>query len=334
MAPSRGSLPDKPPSTPPTGAEIAGVAASAIWLAGVAIWMVLAPPDLAADSALRVLIGLIAALLPVMLLLGTLAFLRLGRVMRAEVAGLRAAIEAESAARDRRMRTDEATPDPAVQHSLAELLAAQRRIEAALAAPPPEPPAPAPEPAPQPDPDPVPQERATGQADLPFDAGEEGESAPPLAWADFIRALNFPDTPDDTAGFDALRRALRDRPTAQLVRAAQDVLTLMSQDGLYMDDLHPEPAPPDIWRRFATGERGQAIAAIGGIHDEAALAEVAARMKRDPIFRDAAHHFLRRFDRIVSQFAEVAPDADITALAGTRTARAFMLLGRSAGVFD
>jgi len=331
MAPSRGFLPDMPPSIPPTGAEIAGVAASAIWLAGVAIWMVVAPPELAADPALRVVIGLIAALVPVLLLWGTLAFLRLGRVMRAEVAGLRAAIEAESAARDRRMRTDEATPDPAVQHSLAELLAAQRRIEAALAAPPPEPPAP--EPAPEPDPGPVPQERATGQADLPFDAGDE-ESAPPLAWADFIRALNFPDTPDDTAGFDALRRALRDRPTAQLVRAAQDVLTLMSQDGLYMDDLHPEPASPDIWRRFASGERGQAIAAIGGIHDEAALAEVAARMKRDPIFRDAAHHFLRRFDRIVSQFAEVAPDADITALAGTRTARAFMLLGRSVGVFD
>ena len=322
-----------PPSIPPTGTEIAGVAASVIWLAGGAIWMVVAPPVLATDSALRVVIGLIAALLPVMLLLGTLAFLRLGRVMRAEVAGLRAAIEAESAARERRMRTDEATPDPAVQHSLAELLAAQRRIEAALAAAPAEPPAPAPVPAPEPDPGPVPQEKTTGQADLPFGAGDE-ETAPPLVSADFIRALNFPDTPDDTAGFDALRRALRDRPTAQLVRAAQDVLTLMAQDGLYMDDLHPEPAPPDTWRRFSSGERGPAVAAIGGIHDEGALAQVATRMKRDPIFRDAAHHFLRLFDRIVSQFAEVAPDADITALAGTRTARAFMLLGRSAGVFD
>ena len=220
--------------------------------------------------------------------------------------------------------------------SLAELLAAQRRIEAALAASPLSPrPAASLRPIPPsaPDPAPAPPETAPDQEVLPFESTGE-ETPPPLAWADFIRALNFPDNPDDIAGFDALRRALRDRPTAQLVRAAQDVLTLMAQDGLYMDDLPPDTVHPETWRRFATGERGRAIAALGGIHDSAALAQVAARMKRDPIFRDAAHHFLRRFDRIVSQFAELASDADISALSDTRTARAFMLLGRSAGTFD
>ena len=53
-----------------------------------------------------------------------------------------------------------------------------------------------------------------------------------------------------------------------------------------------------------------------------------------PIFRDAAHHFLRRFDQTISGFAERATDADLAALSDTRTARAFMLLGRVAGTFD
>ena len=57
-------------------------------------------------------------------------------------------------------------------------------------------------------------------------------------------------------------------------------------------------------------------------------------MKEDPIFRDTAHHFLRRFDRMFQDFEATATDAEITALSETRTARAFMLLGRVAGSFD
>ena len=76
------------------------------------------------------------------------------------------------------------------------------------------------------------------------------------------------------------------------------------------------------------------MAALGGVRDRSSLALTAARMKQDTIFRDAAHHFLRLFDRMVSQFAETATDAEISALSETRTARAFMLLGRVAGTFD
>ena len=57
-------------------------------------------------------------------------------------------------------------------------------------------------------------------------------------------------------------------------------------------------------------------------------------MKKDPVFRDAVHHFLRHFDRTFMDFERNATDADIVALANTRTARAFMLLGRAAGTFD
>ena len=57
-------------------------------------------------------------------------------------------------------------------------------------------------------------------------------------------------------------------------------------------------------------------------------------MKQDPIFRDVAHHFLRKFDHTFADFEPKATDAEISALANTRTARAFMLLGRVAGTFD
>jgi hypothetical protein len=160
------------------------------------------------------------------------------------------------------------------------------------------------------------------------------ELSPPLEKADFIRALNFPENANDEDGFIALRRALKDRSTAQLVQASQDILTLLSQDGIYLDDLRPDMARPEIWRRFAKGERGRTIAALGGIRDRSSLALTNVRMKKDPIFRDAAHHFLRLFDRSFSKFEETATETDISALSETRTARAFMLLGRVAGTFD
>ena len=222
------------------------------------------------------------------------------------------------------------TVETAVAQKLDAFLAAERKTEAAPASVhpvrPPEPPRPA-----QAAPPAQPEHGA--QEALPLGTSSE-DAAPPLARSDFIRALNFPESPEDKAGFSALRRALKDRPTAQLVRAAQDVLTLMAQDALYMDDLPPDMARPEIWRRFAAGERGRAISDLGGIRDRSALALLTARMKQDTIFRDVAHHFLRLFDRTVSDFTETATDAEISALSDTRTARAFMLIGRISGTFD
>ncbi len=57
-------------------------------------------------------------------------------------------------------------------------------------------------------------------------------------------------------------------------------------------------------------------------------------MRQDSIFRDAAHHFLRTFDKTLASIADGLSDQEIAAIAETRTARAFMLLGRVAGIFD
>ena len=113
----------------------------------------------------------------------------------------------------------------------------------------------------------------------------------PLSNTDFIRALNFPETPEDTIGFVVMNPALKDHLTSQMIQAAQDILTLLSQDGIYMDDLRP-----DVWQQFANGKRGRSIAALGEIHDRSSLALSNGRIKQDPVFRDTTHHFLRVFD--------------------------------------
>jgi len=105
------------------------------------------------------------------------------------------------------------------------------------------------------------------------------ELAPPLERPDLIRALNFPDDENDKEGFAALRRALRHRDARKLVQASQDVLTLLSQDGIYTDDMRPPPSPADVWRRFAKGERGKSIDRLGAVRDETYLRLAATRMR-------------------------------------------------------
>lgn len=179
----------------------------------------------------------------------------------------------------------------------------------------------------------TPNEEGSDQTVLELGTPIEALDAP-LSNSDFIRALNFPENPEDRVGFAIMNRALKDHLTSQMIRAAQDMLTLLSQDGIYMDDLRPDMARPDVWRQFANGERGKSIAALGGIHDRSSLALSNGRIKQDPIFRDTTHHFLRVFDKCFAKFEATASDAEISAFSETRTARAFMLLGRVAGTFS
>ena len=152
--------------------------------------------------------------------------------------------------------------------------------------------------------------------------------------ADVLRALHFPDSPDDAEGFRALRLALTDHGLAKLIRAAQDVLNLLAEDGIFVDALTADHPRPELWRKFAAGERGGIIAGLGGVRDRSSLALTAARMRGDDVFRDAAHHFLRSFDKAMVTLESRASDSDLTALSDTRTARAFMLFGRVTGIFD
>lgn len=168
---------------------------------------------------------------------------------------------------------------------------------------------------------------------LALDDGARSDAPAPSA-AELIRALHFPEDENDADGFDALRKALADSRTSNLIRAAQEVLTHLAQEGIYMDDLRPDRARPEFWRAFAAGTRGTLIAPLGGIRDRSCLALTAARMRSNADFKATAHLFLREFDRVFAVFEKEADDAQIAALSETRSARAFMLLGRVSGVFS
>ena len=310
-----------------SGIELTAAALSVIWLA-ISVAFFVVRGDEGTDG-IRFLLVLMVVFFPVGMIWVAAISTRAARIMRAESARLQTAIDAirhayitqnQAGGRDQQ-------PHPSILKKLDEIADAQKKAETTLAmftstraaqiavhaaAPEPE---------------------SSDQPALALGTPAEALQ-PPLPNSDFIRALHFPETADDQEGFAALRRALKDRPSAQLVQAAQDVLTLLSQDGIYMDDLRPDMARPELWRRFAKGERGRTIAALGGVRDRSSLALASGRMKQDPIFRDAAHHFLRVFDEGFARFEENASDAEISELAGTRTARAFMLLGRVTGTFD
>jgi hypothetical protein len=300
--------------------EIAAAALSVLWLVAVVTYALRLPEG---SGAVGTMLTVLAALLPLAFLWIAVITARSVRALRAEAARLQAAVDS--------MRNAYVAQQ---QAAAAGLKAAPERRSDDTPPPPRRDPAPPP-PDRRPAPararvPPVPPEDQPGLAlDTPTDDG-----LPPLPLPEVIAALNFPDSDEDVAAFRALRAALEDRNTAKLIRSAQDVLTLLSQDGIYMDDLRPGPPVPDLWRRFAQGERGRAIADLGTVRDPASLDRTAARMREDPVFRDAAHHFLRQFDRSFQKIEKAASDADLIALADTRTARAFLLFGRVSGTFD
>ncbi|MDO8883261.1 MAG: hypothetical protein U0934_04650 [Pseudotabrizicola sp.] len=313
-----------------SAAEVVASGLAVVWVVAVVVFVLRAPEG---TGTLGLVMTLLVVFLPLALIWAAVTTLRSVRVLRLEAARLQASVDAMRNAFINSQQSGAAGLRPSVEKKLDDIA---RQTETALATftsrrdtvltvPSADRKA-----ALIPAPTPLPGEEQPGLA-----LGTPAEALrPPLSVADFIRALQFPENPDDREGFRALRLALEDRDVAKLIRAAQDVLTLMSQEGIYMDDLRPDRARPELWRRFAAGERGRGVAAIGGVRDRSSLALTAGRMREDPVFRDAGHHFLRTFDRMFQQFEKNATDAEISDLADTRTARAFMLFGRVMGVFD
>ena len=173
--------------------------------------------------------------------------------------------------------------------------------------------------------------RPDDQRGLALDAPPPAAS--PLDAEALIRALDFPRDASDAQGFDLLRRALHDPGAAELIRAAQEVLSGLAAEGIETRDLDPDRARPEVWRAFAQGARGPAVSGLAGVRDRSVLALTGGRMRADPAFREAAHRFLRAFDRRLSSFEPEASDAQLVRLAETRAARAFMILGRVTGIF-
>lgn len=290
----------------------AGIALSVAWMFLVALFWLLSPGDGTSQGGLSRLATAIATVLPLALIWIAVSTARALAILRAEAEDLRHRLA--------EMRESGATRGaPARPSAETAALSEPERPSRPPSAP--SGPAPA-RPLPR-----APSDPRTQPA--------RPNAAPAVAVdaETLIRALNFPDGPDDAEAITALRQALQDPDHARVLRAAQDVVTLLAGQDLYMDDLPPDPAQPAVWRRFAQGARGSAVAQIGGIHDGAALDTAARLLEADEIFRDTAHHFLRHFDSLLTRQVPEMDDAQIAVMAQTRSARAFMLLGRIAGLF-
>jgi len=316
-------------------AETVAMGLTVIWLLLVAVFFLAAGGD--GTGAATALLTLLGIFLPVALIWIAALTLRSARTLREETTDLRSAIEGLRRAYVSQGRSN-AQPlgfDVEVKRKLDAIAEAQKKTEdaiavfasrrdagmvvpsadgkAALAVPRPDP--------------------ADSQPSLALGTPPDA-LADPISVGDFLSALHFPETRDDKAGFRSLRLALDDPRAAKVVRAAQDVLSLLSEDGIYMDDMQPDRTRPELWRQFAEGARGGAVAGLGAIRDKDCLARVTVRMRQDQVFRDTCHHFLRQFDRTLVEFEKTATDTDLARLSDTRSARAFMLLGRVAGIFD
>ena len=313
--------------------DVVAAAASVLWLLAVGGVLLSLPRGTgpAAADPLRFVYSLMAVFLPVAMIWVAAAAAKSARTMREESARLQAAIDAlrRTYVEDRQARgLGGAVRGARMERKIDEIHQTTRKTETAVAnlsAPPlviDDAPSFVPDPAPEDD-------DSQPRLDIPAAAGD---SPPPLSRARLIQALNFPDDEHDEDGFQALREALLHRGPRQVIESSQRVLSLLSEEGIFMDDLAPDPAPPAVWRRFARGGRGMQIVELGGLHDRSSLALASGRMREDAAFRAAAHDFLRRFDKLFAEFEPEASNEDIADFAETRTARAFVLLGRVTGM--
>ncbi|AUH32741.1 hypothetical protein [Paracoccus tegillarcae] len=292
-------------------AVVIGAVLTAIWLLMAGSFWLFGPDVATPLSGLMQLFSVMAVLGPIVLIWLAVAIAGAIASLRSEAADLRLRLGQMRDAGGGRIGATTAAAQPAVP--------AQPRPQSA------------PAPRPQPMPQPVPRSAATDgrQTAMRFDAPASVTVAPD----DLIRALNFPEGPDDVETIAALRAVLRDHDNSRVIRSAQDVVTLLSENGLYMDHLSTQPPRPELWRRFAEGERGAQMQQMGTIEDQQALDLTLAMLKGDEIFRDSAHHFLRHFDLMLTRVGTSLDDDQLQLLAETRSARAFMLLGRVANVF-
>ena len=155
--------------------------------------------------------------------------------------------------------------------------------------------------------------------------------AEPLSEEELVLALDFPRDARDQRGFAILERATQFRPLAELLQAAEDVMNLMSQHGVYMDDLSADALPANALRGFFSGRRDTLDPYLDPDRDAVAHDKVRAQMSDDLIYRDSVLHFMRRFEMALGGFHASVTDETLEALMETRTGRAFVLLARANG---
>ncbi len=211
---------DRPSQPVLTVIEFIALGLSAVWLIGAGVFFMSLPESTPSQGdgpdTLRFIMTMLAIFMPVAMIWVAATAARASKVMREESRRLQGAIDAIRQAYVAQNQGRGAVVDNSVARKLDEIAAAQKKAETALAmfqstreSSTVRPVIPAP--------------IASGseeQVALPLGTRAE-DMAPPLSRADFIRAMNFPETAEDTEGFSALRKALKDHQPASLYAPAR-----------------------------------------------------------------------------------------------------------------
>lgn len=289
--------------------RLIGIAASLFWLLLVLLAGWLTPDSQDDGGVLAWLVWLLGVALPLALIWFALHCAQMLDVLRDEAEGLRLALTQMGQGGD-------SVPDMPVPDMSARNIAAPAPSVPRPAAPAPRRPLP------------------PRVAQVPPVAARAPETAeiPDLSPTELYFALNFPEGPEDHEAIRCLQLALSDPDLARLIRAAQDVITLLAGRGIYMDDLPVPETDAGLWRRFAQGARGQAVAGLAVIDNPNALQVTDGLLSGDEVFRDVAQHFMRRFDRLLVRRAATDDPAVLAVLSETRSGRAFILLAQVSGM--
>lgn len=161
------------------------------------------------------------------------------------------------------------------------------------------------------------------------------DARPAMDWDALIIAMEFPNSETDRTAIEALYKVLPDPMAARLMQSAEDALTILAAEGLYMDEIRAASTSVEDWTRYIDGARGSAAAAVGAVADADVVEKTRARLSRDRVFNDTALHFLLRYDALVKRARqETGEDGYAPRMAGTRTGKAYALLARALGRFD
>lgn len=161
------------------------------------------------------------------------------------------------------------------------------------------------------------------------DPAPQAEAA--LSLATVIRALSFANDDDDTEGFEAVDWAMDDERIAGILDASQRVLHRLAEIDIFMDNLTPDIATPEVWRLHAANAGDSEISTLGGIAETHMFEQVSRLLEQDPEFREQASLMMHRINEQMLHIIGTADDDQILQFAHSRTMLAFILLGNIAG---
>lgn len=179
--------------------------------------------------------------------------------------------------------------------------------------------------------DPMPEAPDAGAGEAaPADPVPAPQAEAALSLATVIRALSFANDDDDTEGFEAVDRAMDDERIAGILDASQRVLHRLAEIDIFMDNLTPDIATPEVWRLHAANAGDSEISTLGGIAETHVFEQVSGLLEQDPEFREQASLMMHRINEQMLHIIGTADDDQILQFARSRTVLAFILLGNVA----